>query len=79
MTFEEPLGECLVCSEKFYDETAYRQYVAGERHTHKKHDCGYPEDSFACKIRHIQINTGDANSKRSRWDQAADRHNEHHF
>ena len=20
--------------------------------------CGYPEDSFACKIRHIQINTG---------------------
>jgi hypothetical protein len=23
-------------------------------------DCGYPEDSFACKIRHIQINTGAA-------------------
>lgn len=24
-------------------------------------DCGYPEDTFACKIRcHIQINTGDA-------------------
>jgi hypothetical protein len=24
------------------------------------HDCGYPEDSFACKIRHIHMNTGDA-------------------
>jgi hypothetical protein len=22
--------------------------------------CGYAEDSFACKIRHLQINTGDA-------------------
>lgn len=22
--------------------------------------CGYPEGSFACKIRHIQLNTGDA-------------------
>jgi hypothetical protein len=22
--------------------------------------CGYDEDSFACKIRHLQINTGDA-------------------
>jgi hypothetical protein len=24
------------------------------------HDCGYPVDSFACKIRHLEINTGDA-------------------
>jgi hypothetical protein len=24
------------------------------------HDCGYPVDSFACKIRHLQINTGAA-------------------
>ena len=23
-------------------------------------DCGYDVDSFACKIRHLQINTGDA-------------------
>lgn len=23
-------------------------------------DCGKPKDSFACKIRHIQINTGAA-------------------
>lgn len=22
--------------------------------------CGYPPDSFACKIRHLQINTGAA-------------------
>lgn len=22
--------------------------------------CGYPEGSFACKIRHINMNTGDA-------------------
>lgn len=22
------------------------------------HDCGYPEDTFACKIRHIHMNTG---------------------
>lgn len=38
------------------------------------HECGYIEDTFACRIRHIQINTGDANSNRSRWDQAADLH-----
>lgn len=31
----------------------------------KLHDCGYPEDSFACKIRHIQINTGDAKAGRT--------------
>jgi hypothetical protein len=24
------------------------------------HSCGYPEDTFACKIRHLQINTGAA-------------------
>lgn len=24
--------------------------------------CGYPEGSFACKIRHIHMNTGDAKS-----------------
>lgn len=24
--------------------------------------CGYPDDSFACKIRHLQMNTGDAKS-----------------
>lgn len=24
------------------------------------HECGYPENSFACRIRHIQINTGAA-------------------
>lgn len=22
--------------------------------------CGYPDGSFACKIRHVQMNTGDA-------------------
>jgi len=22
--------------------------------------CGYPADSFACKVRHLAINTGDA-------------------
>ena len=26
--------------------------------------CGYDEDSFACKIRHLQINTGDAKAGR---------------
>lgn len=26
------------------------------------HSCGYPEDTFACKIRHLHINTGDAKS-----------------
>lgn len=25
-----------------------------------KCQCGYAPDSFACKIRHLQINTGDA-------------------
>lgn len=42
------------------------------------HDCGYPEDSFACKIRHIQINTGDAKAHKdgsgNRWDRARDLH-----
>jgi hypothetical protein len=47
------------------------------------HSCGYVEDTFACKIRHIQINTGDAKaagtgSKVSRWDRARDLH-ENHF
>lgn len=26
--------------------------------------CGYPEDSFPCRIRHIHINTGDAKAAR---------------
>lgn len=38
------------------------------------HSCGYVEDTFACKIRHIQINTGAANSNVSRWDRAAELH-----
>lgn len=45
--------------------------------TEQLHSCGYTEDSFACKIRHIQINTGDAKadpSKISRWDRARDLH-----
>jgi hypothetical protein len=25
-----------------------------------KCECGYAPDSFACKIRHLQVNTGDA-------------------
>lgn len=44
------------------------------------HDCGYPEDSFACKIRHIQINTGDAKANPksgSRWDRAQGLHHDH--
>lgn len=24
------------------------------------HACGYPEGSFACRIRHVHLNTGDA-------------------
>lgn len=30
----------------------------------EKHSCGYEEDSFACRIRHVQVNTG--NLKRAR-------------
>lgn len=26
--------------------------------------CGYPEGTFACKIRHVQLNTGDAKAAR---------------
>jgi hypothetical protein len=26
--------------------------------------CGWPLDSFACKIRHVQLNTGDAKAAR---------------
>lgn len=29
-------------------------------------DCGYPVGTFACKIRHIQINTGDAKADEDR-------------
>ena len=32
------------------------------------HTCGWPEDSFACKIRHLQINTGDAKADRERYE-----------
>jgi hypothetical protein len=42
-----------------------------------KHTCGYEEDSFACKIRHIQINTGVAKANKddgNRWDRARDLH-----
>lgn len=30
------------------------------------HTCGYPEDSFACKIRHISLQTGAASMGRIR-------------
>lgn len=32
----------------------------GVDHVKCKCECGYTPDSFACKIRHIQINTGAA-------------------
>jgi hypothetical protein len=32
------------------------------------HSCGWPEDTFACKIRHLQINTGAAKSGGARPD-----------
>lgn len=28
--------------------------------------CGFPDGSFACKIRHIQVNTGDAKAASDR-------------
>ena len=28
------------------------------------HDCGWPEGSFACKIRHINMNSGAAKAAR---------------
>lgn len=28
--------------------------------------CGYPADSFACKVRHLAINTGDAKAANDR-------------
>jgi hypothetical protein len=31
-------------------------------HERQKHSCGYVEGTFACKIRHLQINTGAAKS-----------------
>jgi hypothetical protein len=30
------------------------------------HSCGYPEDTFACKIRHLHINSGAAKSDESK-------------
>lgn len=35
-----------------------------EDETPELHTCGYPEDTFACKIRHLHMNTGDANMAR---------------
>jgi hypothetical protein len=35
-----------------------------DKTTEELHSCGYPEDSFACKIRHLSINTGDAKAGR---------------
>jgi hypothetical protein len=32
----------------------------GTNHAKCRCQCGYAPDSFACKIRHLQVNTGDA-------------------
>jgi hypothetical protein len=32
-----------------------------------EHSCGYPEGTFACKIRHLSINTGDAKAAKDKW------------
>lgn len=36
----------------------------GEDHVKCKCECGYAPDSFACKIRHLHINSGDAKAGR---------------
>lgn len=36
----------------------------GTDHAKCKCQCGYAPDSFACKIRHLQVNTGDAKAGR---------------
>lgn len=42
-----------------YTDDRYREQL--KKHPeHELHDCGYPVGTFACKIRHIQINTGAA-------------------
>lgn len=37
-------------------------HISNETHSEDQpvieHDCGYPAGSFACKIRHLQVNTG---------------------
>jgi hypothetical protein len=50
------------------------------KHPDEVHTCGFPEDSFACKIRHLQVNSGVAKANASptdgsRWQRAADVHN----
>lgn len=34
--------------------------------TPEMHSCGYPDGSFACKIRHVAINTGNLKRDRER-------------
>lgn len=36
------------------------EFLGHELPAEPVHSCGYPEDSFACRIRHIQMNTGAA-------------------
>ena len=37
----------------------------GSDHAKCRCECGYAPDSFACKIRHLHINSGDAKAGRS--------------
>lgn len=79
MTSEHIYGNaenCPVCSQR--DDIEYPWICRNPDAV--LHDCGYAEDSFACKIRHLSINSGTAKANQSptdgsRWQRAADVHN----
>lgn len=53
--------------------------MTSEEETPELHSCGYEEDTFACKIRHLQINSGSAKANPqsgSRWDRAQGLHHD---
>ncbi len=51
--------------------------MTSDDETPELHSCGYIEDTFACRIRHMHMNTGAANSNPDRWARAAEQHNKH--
>lgn len=58
MSAENTLGEDLTADDEEFLESL--GLVKGELCGR----CGYPADSFACRIRHIHLNTGDAKAAR---------------
>lgn len=56
--FKPSLYGCVLC-----DETSEKPFLDEEEIEYDHIDCG--EDCFGCKVRTLELNTGDANSKKN--------------